>query len=106
MIPIILSVRHLQSHRHKTRGLIGADPVYPVYFTTHFGIHTFGLLAPIDVVILDKDLSVVTLKKNLPPDQLFFWNPRYHHVVELPSGTVADRRIEVGSVLKFKFVTT
>lgn len=81
------------------RGLIGADPVYPVYFTTRLGIHTFGVLSPIDVLILDKNNRVVKVRKGLLPNRVFFWNPMYKNVIEMPAGTIVRKHISVGSAM-------
>lgn len=67
-------------------GLIGKQKPEPVYFETRWGIHTFGMKVPIDVVILDKDNKVITVKHRLSPNRIFLWNPKYYKVVEIPSG--------------------
>lgn len=100
---ISLTVTPLHSVKEKTTGLVGADPVYPVYFETHFGIHTFGVLYPIDVVILDTKLTVVKIHESLAPNRLFFWNPRYSRVIELPEGTVKNTNISIGSAVSLRF---
>jgi uncharacterized membrane protein (UPF0127 family) len=85
---ITLKVKILQSYWSKSKGLIGADPAYPVYFTTRWGIHTFGMKSAIDVVILDNNNRVVKLVHSLSPNHIFFWNPKYFRVLELPEGTI------------------
>ena len=100
MIPMItLEAKKLRSHAHKTRGLIGAKKIYPVFFTTRWGIHTFGVLFPIDVLILNDENTVVALRSHLPPNRIFFWNPKYERVVELPAGTIQDKKIELGETI-------
>lgn len=94
---IRLKVKTLRTLTEKSVGLIGADPVYPVSFTTRWGIHTFGMRSPIDVLILDNDNRVVKLVKSLPPKRIFFWNPKYFRVLELPQGTIEKRKITVGN---------
>jgi len=93
---IELKVKTLNTLAEKTVGLIDADPVYPVYFTTRWGIHTFGMKSPIDVLILNNDNRVVKLVHALPPNRIFFWNPRYFQVLELPPGTIGEKRIHLG----------
>jgi len=63
-------------------------------FKTRFGIHTFFLKEPVDVIVLNQDFKVVTLKKNLKPNRFFFWNPGYFNVLELPTGTISKFKIE------------
>lgn len=94
---MILTVKKLKTHREKTRGLIGANPVYPVYFTTRWGIHTFGLICPIDVIILDNNFQVMKVIHNLLPNRIFLWNPTHRHVVELPAGWIKRKRIKTGT---------
>ncbi len=93
---IRIPAKHLRTFWEKSHGLIGADPVYPVRMSTRWGIHTFGLRHPIDVVILDRDCRVVAIRENLPPGYFFFWNIRYSDVLELPSGYVKKSGITLG----------
>ena len=53
-----LKVKRLETLKEKTLGLIGREKVTPVIFETRFGIHTFGLKVPIDVLILDNKNKV------------------------------------------------
>lgn len=57
-------------------------------FRTRFGIHTFFLHDPIDVIVLDSKNRVIKIKENMSPNRVFFWNPRYTIVIELPKGTI------------------
>lgn len=95
-----INVKILQSFWKKSKGLIGANPVYPVYFTTRWGIHTFGVLSPIDVIILDNKNRVVSLQNNLPPNRFYFWNPQFDRVIELPAGTIKKREINIGQTVE------
>lgn len=67
-------------------------------FKTRFGIHTFFLKESIDVVVLDRNFTVVKLKKNLKPNRLFFWDPKHLYLLELPKGTI-ETRIKVNDFL-------
>lgn len=96
-----LKVKKLQSFREKSIGLIGADPIFPVYFTTRWGIHTFGVLHPIDVVILDHSNRVV-VTKILLPNRIFFWNPIFSRILELPAGTIKKSAIIIGNHITLK----
>jgi uncharacterized membrane protein (UPF0127 family) len=66
------------------RGNMFRKKILPLYFETRWGIHTFFVREPIDVLILDEENRVQVIKKDLKPWRLFFWNPRYGKVVELP----------------------
>lgn len=63
-------------------------------FKTRFGIHTFFLKNAIDIVVLDEDMKVRVMKQDLDPNKLFFWNPRYFWVLELPKGTIKTYKIK------------
>jgi uncharacterized protein len=94
---ITLKVKTLRTPDEQIIGLIGADPICPVSLTTRFGIHTFGVRTPIDILILDSHNVVVRLKKHLAPNRVFFWSPLYFRVIELPGGTITKKGIQMGS---------
>lgn len=70
-------------------------------FNTRFGIHTFFLASAIDVIVLDKKNKVVKIKENLQPNTIFFWNPYYALVVELPNGAVKKSKTTLFDTLVF-----
>lgn len=78
-------------------GLIGKHQAHGLLIKTRFGIHTFFLKFPIDVVVLDGEGSVVKLQKHLKPHRLFFWNPRFNRVLELPNKTIDENNIQMGT---------
>ncbi|OGE31860.1 hypothetical protein A2631_01905 [Candidatus Daviesbacteria bacterium RIFCSPHIGHO2_01_FULL_44_29] len=81
-------------------GLLNNKNPRSLIFYTRFGIHTFGLDQPLDVLVLDKGFRVVQLKENLKPNRLFFWNPRYLMVVELPINSIRLSKTSLGNQLK------
>lgn len=64
-------------------------------FKTRFGIHTFFLKEPIDVIILDSQMRVIKIKENLQPNRLFFWNPKFNITIELRNQTLNQSRIKI-----------
>lgn len=68
-------------------------------FNTRFGIHTFGMYKKIDVLVLDSDLKVKKIKKDLLPNRLFFWNIKYNKLIELPEGTIAKSKTQIDDLL-------
>jgi hypothetical protein len=72
----------------KMVGLEGGVFGDKIYFKTRFGIHTFGLEKPIDVLVLGEDGRVGAIFENLMSGQIKFWNPKFRHVFELPAGTL------------------
>lgn len=93
---MILKVKALRSFKEKSVGLIGEKNIYPVYFTTRWGIHTFGVLFPIDVIIMDTNNRVVKIVQNLKPNRMLLWNPKYKDIIELPKDTIKIKGIKIG----------
>lgn len=92
---ISLSVKETKNLKEKIQGLIGKDKPQALLIRTRFGIHTFGLKLPIDVVILDRKNKVVKIKKSIKPNNIFLWNPLYDKVIELPIGTIDQKKIKI-----------
>ena len=91
-----LNVRLLKGFPDKSIGLLGSKKPYPVFFKTRFGIHTFGMKFPIDVLVLDADYKVVKLVEALQPNRIFLWSPRFDNVIELPQGEIQKHKIKTG----------
>lgn len=91
---IRIEVTLAKSWKQKIIGLIGKKNPFPLLIKTKFGIHTFGMKVPIDVVVLDYHTVVVGLKENLMPNRIYVWNPKFSTILELPSGTIAKRGIQ------------
>jgi uncharacterized membrane protein (UPF0127 family) len=100
---ISLSVKRADHLITKTIGLIGAKKAYPLFLQTRFGIHTFGLRFPIDVVILDQTYHIVKVKKSLPPNRIFLWPPIWFYVLELPVGVIQAKKLHIGDQIKLTF---
>ena len=100
---ITLKVKYLKGLQ-KLSGLINDEKASQVFFRTHFGIHTFGLKFPIDVLILDSKGRVVKQSQNLKPNRIYLWPLKYNQVIELPAGVVKKNNIEVGDQLKLNLI--
>lgn len=83
----------------KIKGLLGEKNPQTIIFNTRFGIHTFFLKFPIDIMIIDKNYKLVAYKKNLKPNRIFFWNIRFNLVIELPSGSIKKSKTEIGDII-------
>lgn len=83
-----LKVRVLKTWREKCIGLMGKEKPEAVFFTTRWGIHTFLMKFPIDIIILDDQNTIYFLKKKLLSNKILVWNPIYYRVLELPNGTI------------------
>lgn len=99
---ITISVRKAKNLSEKVMGLIGKNKPISFMIRTRFGIHTFGLKFPIDVLILGKKNKVVSLKENLMPKRIFLWNPMYDKVLELPLGTILKKKIKINDEIFLK----
>ena len=86
----------------KTLGLLKYSQPQALIMKTRFGIHTFGMKFPIDVIILDDKGQVVKVKEKLKPGRAFLWNPKYNTVLELPDGSIASSKTKTDDILFFE----
>lgn len=80
-------------------GLLKYKTPRAMLLKTHFGIHTFGMRYPIDVLILNEQNHVVAIKENMKPNTIFVWNPNYETVLELPPGTIKKAKTILGDTI-------
>lgn len=92
---VLLHIKEAKSWKEKCFGLIGKKP-YPILIRTRFGIHTFGMRYPLDVIVLDSENTIISLKENMFPNRFFFWYPRFDTIVELPAGTIRKKKLARG----------
>ncbi|HUQ85327.1 MAG TPA: DUF192 domain-containing protein [Candidatus Limnocylindrales bacterium] len=92
------------SNIEKIVGLIFAKKPYSIYFKTRFGIHTFGMKFPIDVIILNKANRVVKMNQNMKPNKIYFWPIIYEDVLELPQGMILTNNIAIGQQIELVFI--
>jgi len=64
-----------------------------------YGIHTFGMRFPIDVLFLDKDLHVIRAIKALPPYRTCAVK-RSVYVLEVPIGAIEASRTQEGDQIQ------
>ncbi|MBP9719016.1 MAG: DUF192 domain-containing protein [Candidatus Levybacteria bacterium] len=95
-----LHVTEAKTFWQSVRGLIGYKHPKELLLKTRWGIHTFGVFFPIDILIINDQYRVMRLKKSLHPNRIFFWPPKWAIVVELPTGTIAQKNIRIGDQLK------
>jgi hypothetical protein len=65
------------------------------------GVHTIGMLFPIDLIFLDKDKNVVDLVEHVRPFRIPRVSLRSYSVLELPAHTVFRTGTCVGDQLEF-----
>lgn len=93
--------KRANSLKDKLLGLLRTSNPRCLVFKTRFGIHTFGLYVPIDILILNSNHKVVKMKINLSPNRVYLWNPKYSTIIELPSGSIHKSQTEIGHTIKF-----
>ncbi len=98
-----IKARQLTGFWELTRGLIGYQKPLPMYFKTRWGIHTFGVRFPLDILILDKNQRVVRMEKGLNPCRIYVWPPVNDGVLELPAGTIEKKRIKTGDIINISW---
>jgi hypothetical protein len=70
-----------------------------------YGIHTFGMRFPIDVLFLDKDLRVIRAVKVLPPHRTCIVRKSVY-VLEVPVGALDTSRTEEGDQIQIRTANT
>lgn len=100
---LTLKVKKAKSITDKIFGLIGKKSCESLFLQTRFGIHTYGLRFPIDVLVLDNKNKVICLKEEIQPGRFYFWNPKYKSVLELPAGTISRLRIKNDDMIDLKY---
>jgi uncharacterized membrane protein (UPF0127 family) len=96
--PLSNRVKKVISLSDKAWGLL-KQPGSSLIFSTRWGIHTFFLKDPIDVVITDQKYKIIKIFEHLNPWRVAFWNPKYDIVIELPKGTIVKSGTKVGDQL-------
>ncbi len=94
-----IKARKLHTFSEKCIGLMGKSKPENIYFETRWGIHTFFMKFPIDVIVLDREGRVTVLFVNLKPWRIAFWNPKYERVLELKAGTVQAFSLKIGTAV-------
>lgn len=84
----------------KIFGMIFARNSDGLILKTRFGIHTFFMKNPTDVLILDSSKKIVRIRLNLGSNKIFVWNPKFNYVIELPANSVKKSKTELGDSLK------
>lgn len=95
-------VRIANTHWTRFRGLIGTRGLAAdegLWIVPCRQVHMFWMRYPIDVAFLDDDLQVVGLQAELRPWRISSAFSAARSVIELASGTLAARGIQVGARL-------
>lgn len=85
----------------KFLGLLRKSNPRSLFFKTRFGMHTFFLNVPIDIIIMDSNY-IIRKANTIKPNRLFFYNPKYPYVIELLAGAIKNSRTEIGDKVETK----
>lgn len=82
-------------------GLLNPHNSRALIFQTRFGLHTFGLKKPIDILLLDDQGVVVQKEASFAPNQFYFYSPIYKTVIELPAGSLLQSQTKLNDKIIF-----
>lgn len=93
------------THWTRLRGLLGLKPSdfrngYGLWITPCRGVHTLGMGFPIDLVYLDRSMTVIHIQRDVQPWRFAPIKRYAASVLELPSRTANDTRTEVGDKIE------
>lgn len=100
---IKIKAQYARSCPERLLGLTGRKKITPLYLETRWGIHTFGMVTDIDILVLDEVNKIVRLKEKLKKNRFFFWDFRYGKVLELPPGFIRREKVRVGDRINLSF---
>ncbi|MBI5630166.1 MAG: DUF192 domain-containing protein [Elusimicrobia bacterium] len=91
---IACKVEKAEDYESRSRGLLGRERLEPaggLWIHPCPMIHTFFMKFPIDVLFLDKGMTVVRVLENLKPWRLSPWVLSARSVLELRAGSLGGR---------------
>ena len=98
------SIRIADTELTRLFGLLGERELLPgdgLLIVPSQGVHTWGMMFPIDIVVLDDAWNVIAIRPRLRPFRMtrLFWKAAA--VLELRSGIVDSTRTSVGDTIEF-----
>jgi len=90
----------LKDFWNKSKGLINSNIPKTIVFYTRFGIHTFGMKYPIDVIVADKKFKVIAISESLKPNRIFLWKKKGNLVIELEKDVILKTQTEINDFLE------
>ncbi len=88
------------SFKDRFIGLMGKKNIdYCLVFPKCNSIHTFFMKEEIDVVMTDKNLKVLYIKKNMKKNRIILPKKKVYYTFEYPNNFVKD--IKKGDILKY-----
>lgn len=107
---VATNVAVADSYLRRLIGLLGktkkwARPGRGLWIIPSHGVHTLGMLFPIDLIFLDREKNVVHVEEHVKPFRISRVSIRTHSVLELPAHTVYRTGTCVGDQLEFLTAT-
>jgi hypothetical protein len=98
------------THWSRLRGLLGRSTDdfrngSGLWIVPCHGIHTLGMGFPIDVLYLDRDMSVIHAEAELRPWRIAPVRRLATSVLELPSRTLAETKTQIGDTIEITVPT-
>jgi len=92
------------THWTRLRGLLGIRPDdfrngSGLWIVPCHGVHTLGMGFAIDVIYLDRDLTVIDVQHQVRPWRFTPVRPKAASVLELPCCTAAETKTSVGDTI-------
>jgi uncharacterized protein len=106
---ILLSSRSemAQSFCARLVGLLGRRAIEPdggLWLVPSNSVHTIGMRFPIDIVLLNRNATVVEVLESVRSCSIVWPNFRAKSVLELPAETIARTATEPGDVLQIEIL--
>jgi uncharacterized membrane protein (UPF0127 family) len=103
---VATNVTVADSYVRRLVGLLGKTKKWAragqgLWIVPSHGVHTIGMLFPIDLIFLDREKNVVRLEEHVKPFRISLGSLRTHSVLELPAHTVFRTGTCVGDQLEF-----
>ena len=99
---VSLGVSPADTHMSRLRGLLGRMRLRSdegLWIVPCQGIHTIGLLFPIDVIYLDGNQRVIHVIEHLGPFRVSSIRIRSHSVLQLPTRAIYSSNTQIGDQL-------
>ncbi len=90
-----------KSFKDKLLGLMYKKNInYGILLKNCKSIHTFFMLEPIDVLLLDKENKILSIKRNVTPNKIvIFSNKKRTNILELPNNSSLN--LKVNQIIDF-----
>jgi uncharacterized membrane protein (UPF0127 family) len=88
----------------RLKWLLGSPPLQPgqgLLLKNEKIIHTFFMGFSIDVIYLDKKLSVIKIDEAMVPNRVGQFVGQSAYILEVPVGTITATRTQVGDQVRF-----